>query len=495
MTTDRDALLAAICAAPDEETPRLVFADWLDENGSPNWAALIRAECELARLADDGSGAEAVFRFLRDRDHQSFKGVKWSEVDTEIARRVELWTTAKRLRSKVKRELGSLVPRNAGLVWLNDTHRGFPASFYPPGKNKVDPAAITQIPTFELRFSNATREPVEAVRQWIADGILRHVCELAVPVGRTELMPELSTTADAAGIRSFELYGYGGGGEVVVRWLCACAHNWRGLRELQVNTNDGLGREPAAALFRAKNLQQLTQLRIHGHDWTRHTIAALSEFTELRELYLSNCGLKDDAAEALAKMSGLASLRSLALPGNQITGRGATALLTSPHLANVALLDLEQNPIRNLDRKALAKVSRGGLRALQCHGCQLTVNDVGALADSPRLLHLVYLDLDWNRLGEAAVARLVKGFGDRAPAILFLMGNQFGQTAAQALADWPAMRCVHMLHMKSNPLNTDAAKILANCPHLTSLRHICTTGIPAAGTRALKKRFGKKADV
>lgn len=30
--TDEDALLAAILAAPDDDTPRLVFADWLDEN-------------------------------------------------------------------------------------------------------------------------------------------------------------------------------------------------------------------------------------------------------------------------------------------------------------------------------------------------------------------------------------------------------------------------------------------------------------------------------
>ncbi|MBY0457976.1 MAG: TIGR02996 domain-containing protein, partial [Gemmataceae bacterium] len=30
--TDRDALLAAICANPAEDTPRLAFADWLDEH-------------------------------------------------------------------------------------------------------------------------------------------------------------------------------------------------------------------------------------------------------------------------------------------------------------------------------------------------------------------------------------------------------------------------------------------------------------------------------
>jgi uncharacterized protein (TIGR02996 family) len=40
--TDGDALLAAIRAHPDEDTPRLVYADWLDENGSPARARFIR---------------------------------------------------------------------------------------------------------------------------------------------------------------------------------------------------------------------------------------------------------------------------------------------------------------------------------------------------------------------------------------------------------------------------------------------------------------------
>ncbi|MBY0456099.1 MAG: TIGR02996 domain-containing protein, partial [Gemmataceae bacterium] len=30
--TDHDALLSAIIDQPDEDTPRLVFADWLDEH-------------------------------------------------------------------------------------------------------------------------------------------------------------------------------------------------------------------------------------------------------------------------------------------------------------------------------------------------------------------------------------------------------------------------------------------------------------------------------
>jgi uncharacterized protein (TIGR02996 family) len=43
--TDGDALLAAVIANPDEDTPRLVYADWLQENGQPERAEFIRLQC------------------------------------------------------------------------------------------------------------------------------------------------------------------------------------------------------------------------------------------------------------------------------------------------------------------------------------------------------------------------------------------------------------------------------------------------------------------
>ena len=44
MTSDGDALRRAIVARPDDDTLRLIFADWLDENGRPERAAFIRAQ-------------------------------------------------------------------------------------------------------------------------------------------------------------------------------------------------------------------------------------------------------------------------------------------------------------------------------------------------------------------------------------------------------------------------------------------------------------------
>src|SRR5262245_2874190 len=47
--TEHDALVAAICELPDEDTPRLAYADWLDEHDEPERAAFVRAQVELAR--------------------------------------------------------------------------------------------------------------------------------------------------------------------------------------------------------------------------------------------------------------------------------------------------------------------------------------------------------------------------------------------------------------------------------------------------------------
>jgi uncharacterized protein (TIGR02996 family) len=41
--------LQAIAEQPDDDTPRLVSADWLDEHGDPARAEFIRVQIELAK--------------------------------------------------------------------------------------------------------------------------------------------------------------------------------------------------------------------------------------------------------------------------------------------------------------------------------------------------------------------------------------------------------------------------------------------------------------
>lgn len=51
--TDRDAFLRAIRDTPADDTPRLVFADWLDDHGDPEWAELIRVQVELEPIHEE----------------------------------------------------------------------------------------------------------------------------------------------------------------------------------------------------------------------------------------------------------------------------------------------------------------------------------------------------------------------------------------------------------------------------------------------------------
>src|SRR5688500_455808 len=56
MTPDELGLLGAVAAAPEDDLPRLVYADWLEEHGRPQRAEFIRAGC---RLAADPAGPDA----------------------------------------------------------------------------------------------------------------------------------------------------------------------------------------------------------------------------------------------------------------------------------------------------------------------------------------------------------------------------------------------------------------------------------------------------
>lgn len=65
VSADEAALLAAVRADPDDDTPRLVYADWLDDHDRPERAEFIREQIELARLEslpENQSGDYVVWR-------------------------------------------------------------------------------------------------------------------------------------------------------------------------------------------------------------------------------------------------------------------------------------------------------------------------------------------------------------------------------------------------------------------------------------------------
>jgi uncharacterized protein (TIGR02996 family) len=47
--TEREAFVRQVCERPEDDTPRLVFADWLTEHGEGDYGEFIRVQVEIAR--------------------------------------------------------------------------------------------------------------------------------------------------------------------------------------------------------------------------------------------------------------------------------------------------------------------------------------------------------------------------------------------------------------------------------------------------------------
>src|SRR5262249_22757007 len=129
--------------------------------------------------------------------------------------------------------------------------------------------------------------------------------------------------------------------DAVARAL-ANSPNWRGVRILDLNSQDALSASAAEELLRAAHLRSLTRLGLLGDRWRARTLRPLAEggFIRLQELVLFQCGLGDEAAEVLADSPGLKNLRTLELETSRITGAGASALLSSRHLHRLVVLNL-----------------------------------------------------------------------------------------------------------------------------------------------------------
>lgn len=73
--TEYESLMFAVCENPEEDTARLVLADWLEENGEPERAEFIRVQIELARTPHSSPARKNLEK--RERQLLTVYGQKW----------------------------------------------------------------------------------------------------------------------------------------------------------------------------------------------------------------------------------------------------------------------------------------------------------------------------------------------------------------------------------------------------------------------------------
>jgi uncharacterized protein (TIGR02996 family) len=355
----QSAFLRSILEQPEDDSPRLIYADWLDEEGDADRAEFIRAQIRLHTLSvDDPAHAKLVERV---QSLQQEHGMEWI------------------------RQL----PAIPGIHW-EIFDRGFisTARFDTPGLYFSHARQVFEAaPISELRLHTFYWDSAERLAQ---SSYLKQIRILDLEDGNRIGIKGVEALADSPHLnrlRELKLQGNALGSSAV-RALANCPALSE-LRLLDLGRND-LYDEGAKALAQSHYLSNLNQLSL---GWTRMTeaglesLAATKHLTQLKFLYLSGNQLGDDGMKALGGSKAFSNLRALYLVGCGIGNEGAAFLAESPHLENLNWLYLRQNRIG----------SEGG----------------EAIARSPYLDNIGELVLGENPLSDETVVHLHNRFGNK----------------------------------------------------------------------------------
>jgi uncharacterized protein (TIGR02996 family) len=460
-----EGFLDAILDDPDDATPRLVYADWLDENGEPDRAEFIRVQCQFAELGE-GEPSSTPLMFLH--------------------RRASLHLHSDPLHEELFRREHALLERHRGAWWgpLSRLagaafHRGFIEEIQLPALQFVQEAGalfrlapVRHVHFDVINFSESSQRTHDHLPQLVDSPHLGHLRSIIIGVGgahgggisnhlRTEDVHRLVSSPHLGRLTILVLRA--GLGPAAAEVLAA-APALAGLTTLDLGWDNALGDEGTTALAASPALTRLVRLDLSHNQIGPRGAAALATAPLgcLTRLALANNPLGDEGVAALAASPRLASLQELRLPDAGIDTEGVRALVTSPSLAGLKTLDLSGQWLGDDALKVLVDAApHFGLTALDVSANDFSARALAELARSPLLGRLGALALNFSR--------------------------HLSLEAVRALASSPHLAGLTTLHLGSCHLDDAAAASLAASPHLggLSLLYLGHNAISASGARAL----------
>jgi uncharacterized protein (TIGR02996 family) len=429
--TSEDAFLLAIREAPLDDTPRLIYADWLDEQGRPGGAAraeFIRVQCQMARLPrEDPRWAELT---RREAALLEENGADWQPFP-------ECWQ-ADRVKGPIQgwrrpeglsfHDLLELLEEE-GPFW--SFQRGFPQLFVhhstladmAPVLPALGPAGLVHCcagPAKQLDFPPQLFDFLaDSSWQGRVAGLTCYSGGLPLSTPNVVLVPSLLRLRR---VMTFSYLGTDRLSQLVQQPALPA------LRHLDL-TDNSLGTDGVRLLATASWLAQLEGLVLDQNSFGLPAMRDLlrGPVRRLATLSLEECLLYPDEIAALGEVGNLTGLRTLCLCGNlHLSDRGAEVLAGSPLLGRLTWLDLERTYLGDAGARHLAASPRAGsLRFLLLSGNQVGDPGAIALAESPHLRQLEFLDLRGNfvctttgklALREAFGERVVWSYPDSGPA-------------------------------------------------------------------------------
>jgi uncharacterized protein (TIGR02996 family) len=404
-----EAFLQAIREEPEDDAPRLIYADWLDEHGESDRAAFIRAQCRLATLEDSAPEAAALREQARAilREH-------WDE-----------W-------------IAPLRP----FLGPNPSRRGeqlLCGPFHPNCLARFERGFLEYLSLDAVQFVRAA--PILA----------RHVplTDLAL-WGAGSDRGALAQTSYLHGIHRLAFVDYFDAPLTLsgLRNLAASPHLGL-LRDLSLYQN-GIGDFGAATLATAPWASNLQRLNVAYCDISPEGMAALAQAPLLRleELFASRNPIRSPGLVALTKSEFFAHLQLLNLHDCGVGTRGMAAIAHTFGQGTLETLDLSSNPLAPDGARHLADAPiLSTVTSLNLQSCSLHDAGVEALAQSPYLIALERLALDDNNLTDRALAAIASSTNLPRLELLSMHGNAISPEAAAARIPSPNLPRLRSLYL------------------------------------------------
>jgi len=366
---------------PGEDGPRLIFADWLDEDGQPDRAEFIRLQCALARLPEDDPRRPEI----RERERILADEHK------------EIW----------KQKLAPFVADSEFRRGVIDSVSVDVRQFLTSGSAIFDFAPVRKV-----RFLNVG----EQMARLVQSPLLRLVREIDLSgneIGNRG--PNLLARSphlvrlDALNLGFTEL------GDKGLQTL-AGSPVFSPLRYLQINGNDTgrLGVPGLRALAESPHLTELIDLDVSGNSLSDLALQPILDGPLAQRLHriaiignrLGDAGITAFARSLvftrMAERDGMIDLRRV-----EMGPTGARALADSQALLAVESLDLEGNVLGDAGLLALASSSYlKNLRVLSLRENRISDDAIRVLARSPLMKNLRVLDLTGNLITQESADRL-----------------------------------------------------------------------------------------
>jgi uncharacterized protein (TIGR02996 family) len=506
------AFLDDIVANTDDDTPRLVYADWLDEHDQPERAEFIRAQVELERLPKDSPARPGLEDRIEDLLTE-FEERWLAPVPAQLLR----WTWRRGFLETVEfvgpGSAADMV-RLCAAHPLTDTQWIAPAEVLLPG---LDMPEIAKLPFLHLssgyrpeRFLEGLagrQAPANLTGLKLPDADPAAVAALPCAASLTRLDldqltqgPDTLADALAAGAwpRLSHLRVYWGG-----------SADARRLRPLFAPPRSGLWRDLEIGVVDPDVLPLLAGLPALRRLKLRLSRSPDSPFTlppALTDLTCSAVGGEGPLLSALAETDGVERLRCLRLfLGEPLQAKSRAALrrllrrlrgpvlrlyahrgcegflarlVTLPHLDRVAGLEGSSVPEPAEVEAFFACHNLAGLHELKVGIRQLRASEVRLLAKAPWLAQLRMLDLRGTQMPSRSLIGLLQSPHLRRLTSLTLNQARMNAGALRILEEWPGLPRLRELAIsleeprraKPLPLRLDRLSPLAVLHVLSSIQ-------------------------